>query len=157
MNKTILVSLLVLAGVGLLLLLWPFIFRPPLFHNIVLAENVEIGSEWIEINPSSSLRVERDNNYIGLVLEPPFKTPYGSHGVETPDGKIVNPEISLADEDGNKYALVYSGAGGEEVSRYKYRGDLPRDKPFKKVLLRSDFPIKVKEILWSGYDNKDLK
>ena len=160
MKKTVLVALLLVTGVvivGLLLFSWPFIFRPPLFHNIVLAENEQIGSDWIEIVPKENLRAERDNTYIGIALELPFKTPYGARGIETPDGRIVNPEIFLVDEDGNEYSFLRSGAGGEDTSRYKYSGNLPRDKVFKKVRLRSDVPISVKQILWSEYDNKDLK
>jgi hypothetical protein len=124
---------------------------------MVLAENVLIGSDWIEIAPKKPLKAEWDRNYVGIVLEPPFMIPYGNSGIRIPNGKIVNPEILLFDEDGEEYRLEYSGSGGEETSRYAYKDDLPSNKSFKKILMRCDAPVKAEQILWSGYDAKDLK
>src|SRR6058998_2622178 len=108
MNKIVSIFLLVLGGlvIGGILLLWPFIFRHPLFQNTVLAEHVEIGFDWIEIDTKGSVVTEKDNSYIGIVLEPPYKIPLGSRGVQTPEGNIVNPEVVLVDESGNEYKFT---------------------------------------------------
>jgi len=148
-------ALAMISALGLFF--WPFIFRPSLFRNKVLAENITIGPEWTEINFRDPIKVDTDTVFVGLYLDPPYLTPLGSKGIKTPDGQIVNPEITLIDVNGNEFALTRSGAGGEEISRYSYSDGLPRDRAYTRLLLRSDVPIKTRQILWSGYDIKDLK
>ena len=93
-------ALLIMGAIALFL--WPFVFRPPLFRNEVLAENVTIGPEWTEIDFRNPVRVDKDNIYVGIYLEPPYFTPLGSKGIKTPEGQIVNPEITLIDENGKE-------------------------------------------------------
>ena len=133
------------------------VHRRQLFHNTVLAENVLISPEWQQIDTRNLIKVNKDRHFIGVVLELPLETPYGSGGIKIPSGKIINPEIKLFDDSENEYNLTRSGSGGTDTSRYEYEGQLPLNKTYTKVLLRSDYPIMTKQILWSGFNNRDLK
>lgn len=136
-------------------------FSQTLYKDIVLEDDLLISSEWKEIDTQNLIKIEKDNHFVSILLEPSFEANTPKGGILIPSGEIVNPEIKLVDEDGNEYLLTYKGSrgkeNGKEIANYGYKGSLPIDKIYKKVLLRSDYPIKAKKILWSGYDAKDLR
>lgn len=127
------------------------------FHNTILTEEFFINSDWQEIFTKDLVKVDKDNHLISIHLELPYETPFGSKGIKVPSGEIINPEIVLIDEKNNKYEFVRYGAGGTEISKYHYKGCLPKDKIYRKILVRSDFPIKATSIMWSSYNLKDRK
>ena len=137
------------------------IFFHRLYKDVVLENNFLISSDLKEIETQNLIKIEKDNHFISIDLEPPFEADTPKKGIKTPSGEIINPEIKLVDENGIEYPLTYSGSrGGEsgnEIANYKYNGNLPIDKTYKKVLIRSNLPIKAKMILWSGYDARDLQ
>ncbi len=128
--------------------------------EVTLQKNIFITSEWKEINTRNLVKIDKDINYISIVLEPPYETFASSEGIKIPSGEVINPEIKLVDEDGKEYSFAYSGArlyGNNEYANYKYYGDFPVDKEYEKLLIRSDSQIKAREIQWSGYNTEDLK
>ncbi|MCY7377573.1 MAG: hypothetical protein LH472_16570 [Pyrinomonadaceae bacterium] len=130
--------------------------------EIVLESDFLITSDGKEINIKNLVKIEKDINYISILLEPSDETITfnGGGGIRIPSGEIVNPEIKLLDEDGKEYLLAYGGSrhyGNNEYANYRYQVDLPVDKKYEKVLIRSDIPIKSQKIIWSGYNAKDLK
>lgn len=128
--------------------------------EVVLGENILISSEWKNINSQKLIKADKEINYISILLEPPFEADTPKNGIKDADGKIINPEIKLIDENGKEYLLNYSGSRRYENSNYaNYSCDegLPTGKIYEKVLFRSDFPIKAQKVIWSGYDVKDLK
>lgn len=129
-------------------------------EEVVLEENALISSEWKNINSQNLIKADKEINYISILLEPPFETDTPKGGIKNADGKIINPEIKLLDEDGKEYLLNYSGSRHYEngdYANYRYDTTLPTGKIYEKVLVRSDFPINARKIIWSGYDVKDLK
>ena len=151
----IVISILFLSG---------YFVKKTFFHErlkeTVLKDNFLISSEWNEVDTKNKVKIEKDNHYVSILLEPPYETFGIKGGIKTPNGEIVNPEIKLVDEQGKEYLLTNMGArrnGEDEYANYGYHTNLPADKVYKTVLIRCDFPIKAKQILWSGYDNKDLK
>lgn len=140
-----------------------FIFKRIFYYNyykdVVLAENIIISSDWKEIESIGRIKIEKDNQFISIVLEPPLEPDTGKGGIKTPNGQVLNPEIKLVDADGEEYSFTYYGGrrtNDKVMANYKYKGILPLDKIYSKVRIRSDFPIKAKQILWSGYNTKDL-
>ncbi|MEO8649243.1 MAG: hypothetical protein ABI539_08770 [Acidobacteriota bacterium] len=118
---------------------------------------VEINTEWKEIDVRNLIKIDKDRHFIALYLDTPFEEPHGARGIKIPSGQVINPEIKLIDESGEEYLFVHSGARGTDISNYSSEKELPKKKVYQKLLIRSDFPIKTKEILWSGYDTKDLR
>jgi hypothetical protein len=129
----------------------------------VLESNFLITSDEKEIDIKNLVKIEKDINYISILLEPSYETITFSDGggIRIPTGEVVNPEIKLVDEDGKEYLLAYGGsrssAPRNEYANYRYEVDLPVDKKYEKVLIRSDIPIKTQKIIWTGYNARDLK
>ena len=158
-------NILILGLVGILsvlagLFIYVNFFFGKYIKETVLEENGVISSEWREIDARNLAKIEKDKHYISILLESSFKADTDKGGIKSPDGEIINPEIKLVDSEGNEYSLIYIGSrryrNGEYVN-YGYRPNLPGDKIYEKVLVRSNKPIKVQKIIWSGYDIKDLK
>ena len=126
-----------------------------------LESNLLITSDWKEIDIKKLVKIEKDINYISILLEPPYKTftSSGGGGIKTPSGEVFNPEIKLLDEDGKEYLLAYGGSrlfSNNEYANYRYQVNLPVDKKYEKMLIRSDTPIKTQKIIWSSYNARDL-
>ena len=127
---------------------------------------VTIGAEWLEIQPNSPLRAEKDLQWVVLVLEFPFKydhNPEGNgpergKGILMPDGEVINPEIEIIDQNGNKFTLVWQGAReGSPAYSLRYPSELPRDREYKTIESWSPKPIKCKGIYWFCESIKDWK
>ena len=153
----ILIAIAVLIWVGMVV--WRIFFHETL-KNVVLARDFEITSEWKEIGTRNDLKVEKKYHYISLQIEPPLKAAKTKWGIIVPGGEIVTPEIRIIDIEGKEYSLAItgnSGGGPSEIIDYEYEGNLPIDKTYQKVRLRSDYPMTVKAVFWSGFDQSDMK
>ena len=159
--------ILILIALGILIwggmVVWRLFFHETLM-NVVLARDFQITSEWKEIGDQNDLKVEKDYHYISLQIEPPLKAytigDSTKSGIKLPEGAVVNPEIRIIDSEGNEYPLAYSGhrgGGPNEFVNYKYPGNLPINKIYEKVKIRCDYPLTVKAVFWSGYDQSDIK
>ena len=129
-------------------------------EEVVLQENVLISSEWKNINSQNLIKADKEINYISILLEQPFETDTSKSGIKNVDGKIINPEIKVIDKEGKEYLLNYGGSRHNEngdYANYRYAATLPTGKIYEKVLVRSDFPISARKVIWNGYDVKDLK
>lgn len=160
-KRTILITALVgilsvLAG----LLIYVNFFFGKYIKETVLEENGVISSDWKEIDAKNLAKIEKDKNYVAILLESSFKADAETDGIKTSDGEIIKPEIKLVDSERNEYPLIYTGSrfyqNGQYVN-YGYRSELPANKIYEKVLIRSNKPLKFQKIIWSGYDIKDRK
>jgi hypothetical protein len=159
-RKALLISLLVtvLVVIGLGFVVTRLISRGYI-AVVVLAEGITITSEWMEVGGRSSLEIKKENHYVSILLMPPFDADPYARGIKTPEGKIINPEVLLLDQNGNEYQMMFAGSRRSENDvfvNYRSESGLPPGKVFKSVRLRSTEPLPVKQILWSGYDTKDL-
>ena len=149
--------LLVVAG-SFIFVKWMFFGK--YIKEVVLERNFLISSEWKEIETKNLIKIDKDKHYIEILLEPPFEADTPKGGIKSPSGEIINPEIKLIDEDGKEYLLSYAGSRSyksNQYANYRCKEDFPVIKKYEKVLIRSDLPIKAKEINWAGYNIKDLK
>lgn len=130
---------------------------------VVLAEDFLITTEPKEV-VSSKLTVEKENQFVGLVLESNYEEDL-PRGIKMPNGEIVTPEIKLIDNKGKEYLLKFDSAvnpasDGSQIAQFSYLGGyntLPIGKSFEKIVLKCEKPIKIKRIIWSGYDTNDMK
>ena len=130
--------------------------------GILLSRDTEIGPDWIEIQPSGTLSVEKEVQYVAVDVAPPFDA-WKANGITAPSGQLVNPEIKVISVDGNEYEMTYYGAdsvagfpNGHVYADFA-NGRLKKGEKIQKLMIRSDTPIPVKEIRWSGFDWKDRK
>jgi hypothetical protein len=129
------------------------LFNPYLDREI--AGPTIISSEWLEIVPDQPLRTERQIQYLVLDVADPFEPVYESWSLRLKDGSLVQPKVQLIDESGTVYDLT-SPALDEKGIGFR-NSDLPQDRAYRTVLIRSDKPIHLSRIYWRCYNQKDLK
>src|SRR5215213_10544564 len=125
---------------------------------------VTISDRWVELNPGTNLKADKTFQWVVLELKPPFKDdfrgegkgPNKGKGILLPDGEVINPEIEVIDQFGNKFTLVYAGAEGLNP-KYgtSYPNKLPRDREYTMVRIRSPKAIECKVIYWHCDSSKD--
>jgi hypothetical protein len=123
---------------------------------------VTLPVEWMEITPVEPLRPEREINSIDLTFATKYELNSQSNGYRFPDGEVVLPEVQLVDQEGKVYPLGIAaiGAGGVDFSSFNpvsHLNNLPRDKVFTTVRIRSRKPFQCSKITWSGYNARDRK
>jgi hypothetical protein len=67
--------------------------------------------------------------------------------VRLPDGTLVQPEVQLLDTAGKTYALKYYGFFGRQLIMFTLPDQLT-GRDYSTVRIRSDKPIRSKEIIW---------
>src|SRR2546426_5677820 len=87
-------------------------------YEVKLSGPIELTDEWTLLQPTPSLKADKDSESVVLELEPPYKDdfykegkgPNAGQGILMPDGEVVNPQIEVIDQSGNAFTLVYAGA-----------------------------------------------
>jgi len=70
-----------------------------------------------------------------------------NQGIDFADGTIAKPEVQLVDEYGKTYELDNrTYIGNSEIGFW--RVELPTERPYLKVRLRSNQPIECKRMIW---------
>ncbi len=125
---------------------------------------VTIGEEWVELQPESPLKADKNFQWVFLDLEPPLKDDMyhrgrgtdSGDGILMPDGETINPEIEVIDQYGNKFNFVYRGARrGLPIYGFSDPAKLPRDREYKSIRIRSPRPLKCKAVYWFCESIKD--
>ena len=160
-----LLILLILAGLGATaFLVIPITSRLYRWHNPYLDQELAgpttTASQWLEIVPESPLRVERQRHLIALDLDKSIHTEQGGSLLVLPDGSIVRPQVELVGKDGKTYelnvpSLFLTNTG--ELLAYFSGDDLPNDKTYIKVRIRSDRPVPCNRIFWRNYNTWDAE
>jgi hypothetical protein len=133
-------------------------------YRVKISGPVTITDGWLELNPGTNLKADRTFQWVVLELKPPFKDdfhdegkgPNRGKGILLPDGEVINPEIEVIDQFGNKFNLVYAGAEGLNP-KYgaRYPDKLPRDREYTVVRIRSPKPIECQAVYWHCDSSKD--
>lgn len=130
-----------------------------------IAQNVQVTSEWQQIEIAPPLKIKKQVQKISLKIEGyESKTDDSSfNNIKLSDGTILNPEIILIDENNNKYYLkdccrTYKGSTTDSAEfnlnqKLTGMGDLPKDVRYKAVMIKSDIPFKC-DITWIDNDLK---
>ena len=126
-----------------------------------LAGPTTTTSEWLEIAPKSQLKVERQRHMVALELDESIRTENEGSGLVLPDGSVVRPQVELIDEDDETYelnvpSLFVSASKGQTLAYFSAR-DLPKNKSYIKVRIRSDKPVRCKRIFWRNYNIWDAE
>jgi hypothetical protein len=128
----------------------------PRYAEAVISDSVEIGSGWTEFRPSKPLRVIEEYQFIAIEPSSSYSA-WKGFGITTPNGELINPEIKILGNDGFECDLKwYEGTrvqgifSGTEYAEYSCPSGLPRQEEIQKILIRSDIPIQVRRIVWTG-------
>lgn len=128
------------------------LFNPYLDQEI--SGPTTISSEWREIVPRQPIRVERQIQYMTLDVADPFEPVYDKWSLRLGDGSVVKPEVQLVDENGNVYNLTSPALDNKGIA---FRNsDLPKDRVYRSVRIRSDKPIRLTRIYWRCYNQWDV-
>lgn len=128
-------------------------FHPYLDRDVVGATS--ITSEWLEIIPKEPLHVERQVQYLVLDVADPFEPVYEVWSLRLRDGSLVKPEAQLVDESGNVFDLTSPALDTKGLALRN--SNLPVDRIYPKVRIRSNKTIRVSRIFWRCYNQWDLK
>jgi hypothetical protein len=130
----------------------------------VISDGLLIGPEWKEIRPSEPLIVEKENQFVSIIVSPPFSAFSKANGITGPNGEVITPEIRVICSDGTEYPMTYLRStlkpglfGSIEYASYGFKDGLPKSVKIVKIILRSDVPIPAKKVLWTGFDWKDVR
>jgi hypothetical protein len=152
-------KLFIVAGVvGLVLIMGVGIF--PLYRlfdpysDRELSGPVTISSEWTEIIPKEPLKAERQIQYLTLDIADAFLPDYDLGKVKLSNGALVLPEVQLEDDKGTTYNLDRSGI--DQKGMVFFMHELPKDKRYRVVRVRSATPIRCSRIYWRSYNQWDV-
>ncbi len=78
------------------------------------------------------------------------------------DGSLAQPEVELVDEFGKVYNLSQESMGEDGIAfglfdPASHLENLPRDRTFPTVRIRSALPIECSMIQWTAYNFRDRK
>jgi len=158
------VSLFAVAGVGglvLVLLVGGFIYGLETADSEqIVSGPVVLSPEWKEFVPSKALRPMKQSQEIVLDVEPSEGLVVDNlHGdrMQLANGVSLHPQIQLVDSQGNIFdahvsrypvpSLYENGISG-------YVSNLPKDRNFTKVRVRSESPVRLSRIVWHCHNGK---
>lgn len=125
----------------------------------MLATNLLVSSEWIEIVPDAPLTKTRyvqeiDLEIAGYRHDVNDNLSFGS--VRISQGKIVSPQIEAYDKFGQKFEFQHTGytMSRKDLVGYTATQELPENVQLTRLRIRSDEPFICNGIFWR---NRNLK
>jgi len=154
--KTILI---ILGVVCLAVVVVPRLYRRmgplPNFTDRNIAGETAITSAWLEIKADPGLMVSSKMPLVILELEGDYAPDFGLQKLRYPDGTLGAPDVQLIDDQGNVFPLHFLMVHHRDRSGSNAMGgagfgslDLPRDRKFGKLRIRSEKPMKCYKIIW---------
>jgi hypothetical protein len=121
---------------------------------------VTISTEWLEITPEEPLKPEREVQKVIIWFAAPYTTSHPP-ALVFQDGAAITPEVQLVDVHGNTFDLRVSAAGASGLGYRCCDGvfdkELPKDRTYRTVRIRSARPIQASKIVWRVYNPWDHK
>ena len=154
MKKRFIISALAILGIGgiaisayvavvLVLNFWP--------TDRTLAKDLPVSADWTEIIDDSGFTAKYRDQSVNLRI-PGIDPDSRFDGIKRSDGSMINVEIELFDESGAVYPLELSGYVTKFHRDAVFRGQLPKNRRFVKVRVRSDVPFTCSEVYWRDYN-----
>ena len=122
-----------------------------------IAGPTAITSQWFEIGPVPALKPSGKQSLVILELEGNYTPDFQAHMLRFPDGSLGMPEVQLVDQQERVFPLHFLMVHHRDRTGSNVMGgvgfgvpDLPTDRSYGKVRVRSDKPIKCSKIIWRG-------
>ena len=129
----------------------------PTLTDLDIAGSTAITSKWLEITPVPALKPSGKTSLVILELEGDYTPDFQAQMLRFPDGTMGMPEVQLVDQQGNVFPLHFLMVHHRDRTGSNVMGgagfgapDLPSDRSYGKVRVRSDKPIKCLKIIWRG-------
>ena len=120
-----------------------------------IASSIVITSQWSEIRPTPPLKTSGKTPLVILELEGDYTPDFQSQMLRFPDGTLGMPEVQLVDEHGNAFPLHFLMVHHRDRSGSPVMGgagfgapDLPADRSYSQVRVRSDKPMNCSKLIW---------
>jgi len=127
----------------------------PTLSDRDIAGSTAITSRWLEIGPVPALKPSGKQSLVILELEGDYTPDFQAQMLRFPDGTLGMPEVQLVDEQGNTFPLRFLMVHHRDRTGSDVMGgagfgspDLPTDRSYSKVRIRSDKPMKCSKIIW---------
>ena len=122
-----------------------------------IAGSTAITSQWLEITPAPALKPSGKTSFVILELESQACNHLQAPMLRFPDGSLSMPEVQLVDQQGNVFPLHFLMVHHRDRTGSNVMGgagfgapDLPTDRSYVKVRVRSDKDMKCSKIIWRG-------
>jgi len=120
-----------------------------------IAGAIVITSEWLEIKGDPPFQISGKTPLVILKLEDNYTPDFTSQKLRYPDGTLAAPEVQLIDDQGNVFPLHLLMAQHRDRTGSNAMGgagfgnlDLPRDRNYVSLRIRSEQPMKCSRIIW---------
>ena len=112
----------------------------------VIARNVLISADWLDIFPRPPLKAKHDVQHVYLAIEG-YKHDVDDNlrPITLTDGTELDPEIQVLDEYGQVYNLRGLTVVGTWVG---FSADFPRDRVYTAVKIRGNKPFRCSKVYW---------
>jgi hypothetical protein len=114
-----------------------------------------ITSQWLDIKAAPELKPSGKSSLVILELEGDYTPDFQAQMLRFPDGALGMPEVQLVDEQGNVFPLHFLMVHHRNRTGSNVMGgagfgspELPTDRGYSKVRIRSDKPMKCSKIIW---------
>ena len=153
--------LLVIAALCVVLLVALLFYRRmgplPTLTDRDIAGSTAITSQWLEITPAPALKPSGKTSFVILELEGDYTPDFQAQMLRFSDGSLSMPEVQLVDQQGNVFPLHFLMVHHRDRTGSNVMGgagfgapDLPKDRSYVKVRVRSDKAMKCSKIIWRG-------
>ena len=152
-------TLLALGALFLVLVAVLLVYRRmgplPTLTDRDIAGSTAITSQWLEIKPTPLLKPSGRTSLVILELEGDYTPDFQSQMLRFPDGALCMPDVQLVDEQGNVFPLHFLMVHHRDRTGSNVMGgagfgtpDLPADRSYSEVRVRSDKPMKCSKVIW---------
>ena len=152
-------TLLALGALFLVLVAVLLVYRRmgplPTLTDRDISGSTAITSQWLEIKPIPLLKPSGKTSLVILELEGDYTPDFQSQMLRFPDGALGMPDVQLVDEQGNVFPLHFLMVHHRDRTGSNVMGgagfgtpDLPADRSYSEVRVRSDKPMKCSKVIW---------
>ena len=120
-----------------------------------IAGPTAITSQWFEIGPTPALKPSGKTSFVILELEGDYTPDFQAQMLRFPDGALGMPDVQLVDEQGTVFPLHFLMVHHRDRTGSNVMGgagfgtpDLPADRSYSEVRVRSDKPMKCSKVIW---------
>lgn len=154
-------ALLAIVAFGIVVVVALLLYRRmgplPTLTDRDIAGATAITSQWSEIGPVPALKPSSKQSLVILEVEGDYTPDFQAQMLRFPDGSLGMPEVQLVDQQGQVFPLHFLVAQHRDRTGSSVMGgagfgapDLPKDRSYIKLRVRSDRPIKCSKIIWRG-------
>jgi len=154
-QKALLVIFVLCVVVVVSLLLYRRMGPLPTLTDRDVAGSTAITTQWLEITPAPALKPAGKASLLILELEGDYTPDFQAQMLRFPDGTLGMPEVQLVDQQGNVFPLHFLMVHHRDRTGSNVMGgagfgapDLPTDRSYGKVRVRSEKPMKCSKIIW---------